>query len=113
MTDSEQVLWGKLRRKQLRGIQFYRQKPIGNAIVDFYAPQAKLVIEIDGSQHLTVENIQKDLKRSAGFEDQGLRILRFTNLQVLQELESVLEAIFHALPDTKNPPPPFVKGTKK
>jgi very-short-patch-repair endonuclease len=113
MTDSEQALWARLRRKQLRGIQFYRQKPIGGAIVDFFAPKAGLVIEIDGSQHLTPENIQRDKKRGAALESQGLRVLRFTNLQVLQELEGVLEAIFQALPDpeTKIPPgPPLSKG---
>jgi very-short-patch-repair endonuclease len=113
MTDSEQALWARLRQKQLRGIQFYRQKPIGGAIVDFYAPKAGLVIEIDGSQHLTPENIQRDKKRGAALESQGLRVLRFTNLQVLQELEGVLEAIFQALPDpeTKIPPgPPLSKG---
>lgn len=57
MTDSEQALWERLRGKQLKGIQFYRQKPIGNAIVDFYAPKAKLVLEVDGSQYSISENI--------------------------------------------------------
>jgi very-short-patch-repair endonuclease len=51
LTDSESALWTQLRAKQPAGIQFYRQKPLGPYIVDFYAPQAKLVIEIDGSQH--------------------------------------------------------------
>ena len=52
MTNAEQALWGKLRRKQIQGIQFYRQRPIGDYVVDFYAPQVKLVVEVDGSQHL-------------------------------------------------------------
>jgi very-short-patch-repair endonuclease len=112
MTNSEHALWAKLRRKQLRGIQFYRQKPIGQAIVDFYAPSARLVIEIDGSQHMMPENVQRDTNRSAALERQGLRVLRFNNLQVLQELNSVVEAIFQALPEMKeNPPtPPLSKG---
>ena len=50
-TDSEEHLWTRLRRKQLLGIQFYRQKPLGDYIVDFYAPKVKLVVEVDGSQH--------------------------------------------------------------
>ena len=50
-TTAEILLWSRVRRKKLHNIQFYRQKPLGNFIVDFYAPQAKLVIEIDGSQH--------------------------------------------------------------
>ena len=99
MTDSEQLLWSRLRRKQLRGIQFYRQKPIGSAIVDFYAPKAKLVVEVDGSQHLDPDHALKDARRSASLESQGIRIMRFTNLQVLQELDAVLETIFQVLPD--------------
>ena len=99
MTDSEQALWARLRGKQLKGIQFYRQRPIGNAIVDFYAPKAKLVVEVDGAQHFTPGNIQKDEDRSAVLENRGLRILRFNNLQVLQELDAVVEVIFQALPE--------------
>jgi very-short-patch-repair endonuclease len=115
MTDSEQALWARLRGKQLKGIQFYRQRPIGNAIVDFYAPKAKLVVEVDGSQHLTPGNIKKDETRSAVLENQGLRILRFNNLQVLQELEAVIEVIFQALPESeRNPPnPPLQRGIKR
>jgi very-short-patch-repair endonuclease len=106
LTDSEQALWARLRRKQLRGIQFYRQKPIGGAIVDFYAPTAKLVIEIDGSQHLNPENIQKDIQRSVVLEHEGLRVLRFDNLQVLQEIDSVVEVIFQALLESEKKIPP-------
>ena len=114
MTDSEQALWTRLRRKQLKGIQFYRQRPIGDAIVDFYAPKAKLVVEVDGSQHFTPGNIKKDELRSAELEKQGLRVLRFNNLQVLQEIDAVVEAIFEALPEPgENPPsPPLLKGGK-
>jgi very-short-patch-repair endonuclease len=60
LTDSERTLWWKLRGKQLAGVQFYRQKPIGDYIVDFYAPKAKLVIEIDGSQHFESQQAEKD-----------------------------------------------------
>ena len=52
MTAAENELWSRLRLKQVLGVQFYRQKPIGDYIVDFYAPKAKLVLEVDGSQHL-------------------------------------------------------------
>jgi very-short-patch-repair endonuclease len=99
MTDSEQALWARLRGKQLKGIQFYRQRPIGNAIVDFYAPKAKLMVEVDGSQHFTPSNIKKDEIRSAELEKQGLRVLRFNNLQVLQEIDAVVETIFQTLPE--------------
>jgi very-short-patch-repair endonuclease len=51
MTDSERLLWSRIRRKQLKGYQFYRQKVIGNYIVDFCCPAAKIIVEVDGSQH--------------------------------------------------------------
>ena len=51
MTDAEQVLWRKIRNKQIEGVQFYRQKPLLSFIVDFYSPKARQVIELDGSQH--------------------------------------------------------------
>jgi very-short-patch-repair endonuclease len=82
-TDAEIVLWSRLRRKQLLNIQFYRQKPIGNYIVDFYAPSAKLVIEVDGSQHFEDCHIKKDKIRDLFMENHGLKVLRFDNLQVL------------------------------
>ena len=113
MTGSEQTLWSRLRRKQIWGVQFYRQKPIGNYIVDFYAPQAKLAIEIDGSQHMDPHQAQKDVERDAYLASEGLRVLRFNNLQVLQELDSVVEVIFQELTDRLdgNPPlAPLCKG---
>ncbi len=99
MTDSEQLIWSRVRRKQVLGIQFYRQKPIGNYIVDFYAPAAKLVVEIDGSQHLEVEIREKDLQRTRYLENEGLRVLRFDNLQVLSEIDGVVEEIFRVVED--------------
>ena len=59
MTDSKRVLWSRLRGKQLLGVQFYRQKPIGEYIVDFYALKAKLVVEVDGSQHTEGKQVAK------------------------------------------------------
>jgi len=55
MTDAERLLWSKIRRKQLKGLQFYRQKIIGNYIADFYCPELKLVIEVDSGQHYSAE----------------------------------------------------------
>jgi very-short-patch-repair endonuclease len=97
MTDCEQRLWLKLRRKQVLGVQFYRQKPIGDYIADFYAPKAHLVVEVDGSQHLEPAQIDHDRGRTAFLESQGLRVLRFDNRQILQELDSVMEAIYRAM----------------
>lgn len=96
-TDAEILLWSRLRRKQLFNIQFYRQKPIGNYIVDFYAPLVRLIIEVDGGQHFKENHIQKDKERDLFMEKQGLTVLRFDNLQVRQCLDKVTEVIFNAV----------------
>ena len=93
MTDAEQVLWQHIRRKQIQGVQFYRQKPLLAFIVDFYCPAAKLVIELDGSQHFEAEHQAKDQARDAALAGLGLHVLRFDNRQVLLETDAVLEVI--------------------
>lgn len=96
MTEAEQVLWKRLRRKQISGLPFYRQKPLAHYIVDFYCAKAMLVIELDGSQHDAQDARQYDAVRTNTLEAMGLRVLRFDNRQVLQELEAVIGAIFAA-----------------
>lgn len=96
-TDAEILLWSRLRGKQLLNVQFYRQKPIGNYIADFYAPLGKLVIEVDGGQHYEENYLQKDQERDFFMEQQGLKTLRFNNLQVLQSINDVIDVIFNAL----------------
>jgi very-short-patch-repair endonuclease len=93
MTDAEQLLWLRLRRKQLKGVQFYRQKPLGNYVVDIYAPRVKIVIEVDGSQHREQSGIEADAERDLYLSRLGLDVLRFNNLQVLRETDAVLDAI--------------------
>ncbi len=97
MTDSERALWTRLRGKQILDVQFYRQKPIGGYIVDFYASQSKIVIEVDGSQHMETEQEQKDAQRDVYLKNKGLYVLRFNNLQVLQEMNSVMEVIYQTV----------------
>ncbi|MFQ6026911.1 MAG: endonuclease domain-containing protein [Dehalococcoidia bacterium] len=106
MTASERLLWSRIRGKQVLGGQFYRQKPIGNYVVDFYAPKAKLVIEVDGSQHREEENRQQDIQRETFLNSQRLQVLRLDNLQVLKEIGAVVEGIFEAvrLRVAENPP---------
>lgn len=94
MTDVEQLLWQRLRRKQILGLQFYRQKPILNFIVDFYCPKANLVIECDGGQHYTAEGLEADRVRDGTLAELGLTVLRFDNRQVLTEIDDVVELIF-------------------
>jgi very-short-patch-repair endonuclease len=105
MTDAEQTLWVYLRRKQVRGLQFYRQKPLLNFIVDFYCPAAKLVIELDGSQHAELDHQQKDQRRDNLLKELGLLVLRFDNRQVLMEMDSVLAVINDVVTACKINPP--------
>ena len=94
MTDVEQLLWQRLRRKQILGLQFYRQKPILNFIVDFYCPAANLVIECDGRQHYTAEGLEADRARDQALAQLGLNVLRFDNRQILTEIDGVVEKIY-------------------
>jgi very-short-patch-repair endonuclease len=97
MSDAERMLWQRLRRKQLHGIQAYHQKPLGRWVVDFYLPAARLVVEVDGGQHFTEEGMVKDAVRTRALNRMGLRVLRFDNLQVLKETDAVVEAIWVAI----------------
>ena len=97
MTEAEIRLWARLKARQVGGFRFNRQKIIGNYIADFYCHEAKLVIEVDGSQHHTAEGIQADRRRDAYMESCGLRVLRFTDTDVLTNIEGVGEVILRTL----------------
>ena len=94
LTDAEKLLWSRLRNKQILGLQFYRQKPILNYIVDFYCPAANLVIECDGSQHFTDEGLEVDRMRDDALAQLGLKVFRFDNGQLVEQLDSVVEVIY-------------------
>jgi very-short-patch-repair endonuclease len=97
LTVAEQRQCSRLRRKQISGIQFYRQKPIGNYIVDFYAPSVQLVVEVDGSQHLEIAQASYDAERSEYLRQLGLKVLRFDDRQVLMQTDAVVEEIFRTV----------------
>jgi very-short-patch-repair endonuclease len=97
MTLAERKLWYRINRKQLAGKQFYRQKPLGPYVVDFYCPKAKLVIELDGGQHYSPAGTAKDRERDAYLADLGLKVLRFSDRDVLCQIEEVVSAIYNAL----------------
>ena len=99
MTESEGALWFRLRGKQLLGVQFYRQKPIGDYVVDFYAPKARLVIEVDGSQHAQEEYARRDKGRDNYLTELGIKVLRFNSRDVLKDTGSVVELIYSAMKD--------------
>ena len=102
MTDAEQLLWSRLRRKQILSVSFYRQKPIAGYIVDFYCAAARLVIELDGSQHYEKIAQAQDKERDKLMAALGLQVLRFDNRQVLLETEAVMQVIFATVGERVN-----------
>ena len=91
-TDAESRLWLVLRNRGI-GAKFRRQFPFGAYILDFYCLEHRLVVEVAGSQHYEPEGLAKDAERTALLEKSGLRLLRFTNLEVLLETDAVAESI--------------------
>lgn len=94
MTDAEKLLWARLRNKQILDLQFYRQKPILNYIVDFYCPATNLLIECDGSQHFTDDGLEADRIRDEALGQLGLTVLRFDNGQVMGQIDDVVEEVY-------------------
>lgn len=91
MTPAERALWKELRGHQLHGLGFRRQHPLGSFIVDFYCPQFKLVIELDGDVH--ANQAEYDAARTEHLAAYGYRVIRFRNEAVLSDLSTVLEQI--------------------
>jgi adenine-specific DNA-methyltransferase len=96
-TDAEQVLWRLLRRRQFAGVKFRRQHPVGPCILDFYCAEHGLAVELDGGQHFTDEGQEYDRRRTAYLAMEGVRVLGFTNRELFEETDSVLEAIRQAV----------------
>jgi len=92
-TQAEAFLWGYLKNSQLEGRKFRRQTSIKNYIVDFYCPQEKLVIELDGDFHFDEKAIKDDEKRTKEIEEEGLKVIRFENQKVILNLDEVLAVI--------------------
>jgi len=97
MTDAERLLWSKLRKKQLKDYQFYRQRIIGNCIVDFCCPKAKLIVEVDGGQHFNSEDDKRDRERDEYMKKVGMKVLRFSDRDVFKNLNGVIEKIYESL----------------
>lgn len=96
MTEEERILWYQFLR--MLSIHFYRQRVIGNYIVDFYCPKAKLVIELDGSQHYSEDGLAYDARRDTYLRENGLTILRVSNLEIRKNLSGVADLILQHLP---------------
>ena len=93
MTLAELVLWKKLKDREIFKVKFRRQHPVGIYIVDFYCHELSLVIEIDGEIHNFPENKKSDLIRSDYLQNLGLKVIRFTNDQVIFNLDRVITKI--------------------
>lgn len=104
-TPAEYKLWGKIRGDQL-GVRFYRQKPVADFIVDFYCPTYRLVIEADGHQHFNAGK-SSDEQRDMTLNKLGLTVLRFTNRDILTNINGVLDIICRHIES----PAPTVVGT--
>jgi len=92
MTKAERIVWQYIRKEQL-GVRFRRQVPIGRYIVDFFALNIGLVIEIDGGQHYDRDVAKKDEERSDALNNSGLTVVRYNNYEVFTNIEAVIESI--------------------
>lgn len=93
MTKAEFMIWQKLKGKQIEGCKFRSQYGVGQFVIDFYCPELKLAIEIDGDSHFQAGAQEYDRERQAFIESVGIRFLRFTNNEVYDNLAGVLERI--------------------
>jgi very-short-patch-repair endonuclease len=99
MTDAEKKLWYHLRNRNLNNLKFRRQVPKGSYILDFYCPEKKTVIEVDGSQHYSKKHIQYDKSRTTFLQKNQLFILRYSDKDVLNNIDSVLQDILNHIGD--------------
>jgi very-short-patch-repair endonuclease len=101
-TDAEKRLWTCLRNRKLADLKFRRQHPVAGRTVDFFCAGARLGIELDGSGHLSESGQALDLEREIELYEKGIRILRFQNNEVLENLEGVLNSIIYAIEPEKS-----------
>jgi lysyl-tRNA synthetase class 2 len=113
-TDAERKLWFRLRDRRLAGLKFRRQMPLCGYVVDFCCESARLIIEVDGGQH--VGTADEDLNRTMDLEAMGYLVLRFWNNDVLKNTDGVVESIldaFHKLPSVPPHPSPLPTGERE
>ena len=112
MTDAERLLWDKIRNRKLQGLKFRRQHPIHYYFADFYCHEKRLIIEVDGRIHLDAEVKEHDENRTAELDRLGISVIRFTNAQIFNQLEHVLQkiVIFTQTLSQKSSPSPKGEG---
>jgi very-short-patch-repair endonuclease len=104
-TDAERKLWSVLRNRVLGGIKFRRQFAVEEYIIDFYSPEQKLGVEADGGQHYDDEKVNSDKIRTEHFAKKGIKILRFSNVEILKNIDAVKDVIFNAIQNCPSSPP--------
>lgn len=104
-TDAENKLWKILRNRQILGVKFRRQYSAGKYIIDFYSPEYKIGIEADGGQHYESKGRQKDAIRTNELNKLGIKIIRFSDTDILKNIEGVYEVIYRTLAPHLNPLP--------
>lgn len=102
-TEAERKLWGTLRNRQVRGVRFNRQFPVGQYICDFASREKRLIIELDGGQHAL--NEAYDAQRTRFLESEGYQVVRFWNNEVMDNLEGVVMRIGEVLDNMPSPSP--------
>ncbi len=105
-TWAEQLLWRWLRDRRFSAYKFRRQQPMGLHTLDFYCPEAKVNIELDGSQHGHPEHLQADAERDAWLTERGIKVMRFWNARLRREKQVVRDAIWQALQERAPKPLP-------
>ena len=94
---AERIVWARLKNRGLQGVKFVRSEPIGPYFADFACRSAKLVVEIDGATHSTDEELALDTRRTAFLEAEGYRVVRFSNAQVFDNVEAIVDEIARVL----------------
>ncbi len=105
-TNAEKKLWDFLRNRQLLDVKFRRQFSVGHYIIDFYSPQCRLGIEADGGQHYDEDGKQKDEIRTEELSKFGIKILRFSDYEILNNIEGIVEVIQKEIGKLIIPPSP-------
>ena len=93
LTEAEKLLWAELRNRKIMGLKFRRQHPLHYYIADFYCHEQRLVIEIDGEIHMQEKQKEHDENRTAELDRFGIRVIRFTNEQVINSMGEVIQTI--------------------
>jgi very-short-patch-repair endonuclease len=113
MTPMERLLWAELRNRKLDGIKFRRQYPIESFVLDFYAPEISLAVELDGDIHDLPVRREADQRRQRRLESIGITVLRITNLEAAQDMDAVLNRIRTAMETQRRNQSPFSRSRQR